>query len=387
VSDDTPTVPDPPIPPDPSVAADSSAGPDPSVAADSPGAALVARLSTDVVDPDAAAREAAVARWDQRAKPPGSLGRLEALGAWVCATQGRCPPEPIADVRVLVFAGDHGIAAAGVSAYPSEVTASVVRMIAAGGAAVNVLAREVGAAVAVVDMSVDDDLDDLGPAVTRHKVRRGTGAIDVGDAMTLDECLAAVDAGRRLVDDAVDSGAQLLVIGDMGIGNTTPASALVALLTRAEVVEVVGRGSGIDDEAWMAKAAAVRDAVYRSRTRLGDPLDLLASVGGPDIAAMVGALVQSALRRTPVVLDGLVSAAAALVAQRLSFRVPRWYVAGHLSPEPAHAIALGRLGLEPLLDASMRLGEGTGALMAVPMVRASAALLAEMGGIDEVRAG
>ena len=355
--------------------------------AESPGAALVARLATEVTDPDPESRDAGRRRWDELAKPPGALGRLESLGAWVCAVQGRCPPEPITDVRAIVFAGDHGIAASGVSAFPPEVTASMVRTMASGGAAVNVLARQVGAGVSVVDMSVDADLSDLGPAVTQHKVRRSTEPIDVADAMTMSECEAAVDAGRRLADEAVDSGAQLLVVGDMGIGNTTPAAALVALLTKSEVVDVVGRGTGIDDEAWMRKAAAIRDAVFRSRTALGDPLALLASVTGPDIAAMAGCLVQAAVRRTPVVLDGVVSTSAALVAQRLSFRAPRWYVAGHRSTEPAHSLALERLGLEPLLEASMRLGEGTGALMAVPLVTASASLLAEMSTIDDVLGG
>ncbi len=354
---------------------------------ETPGAALIATLATEVTDPDPQAREAGRRRWDTLAKPPGALGRLEDLGAWVCAVQGRCPPEPLTDVRVLVFAGDHGVAGAGVSAFPPAVTAAMVRTMVAGGAAVNVLARQVGAAVSVVDMSVDADLDDLGPAVTGYKVRRSTEPIDAADAMTLDECVAAVDAGRRLADAAVDSGAQLLVVGDMGIGNTTPASALVALLTRSEVVDVVGRGTGIDDEAWMRKAAAIRDAVHRSRTALGDPLALLASVAGPDIAAMTGCLVQAAVRRTPVVLDGLVSTSAALVAQRLSFRAPRWYAAGHRSTEPAHTLALERLGLEPLLEASMRLGEGTGALMAVPLVTAAASLLAEMSTIDDVLDG
>lgn len=353
-------------------------------ASQTPGALLMADLSTKVGDPDKQARLDGLARWDALAKPPGALGRLEALGAWICAAQGACPPKPLDDVRVLVFAGDHGVAAKGVSAYPSEVTASMVRTMAAGGAAVNVLARQVGAVVSVYDMSVDADLSDLPAAVTRHKVRRSTGSIDVEDAMTLEETIAAFDAGRDLADAAVDSGAQLLVVGDMGIGSTTPASVMVGLLTRSEVIEVVGRGTGVDDQGWMRKASAIRDAMYRGRSRLGDPLDLLAAVGGPDIAAMAGCLTQAGVRRTPVVLDGLVTTTAALVAQRVSFRAPRWFTAGHLSTEPAHSKALDRLGLTPLIDAQMRLGEGTGALTAVPLVTAAAALLAEMAPISDV---
>lgn len=352
--------------------------------ATTPGADLVAEVSTAMPDPDAQARSAALTRWDSLAKPAGALGRLESLGAWLCSVQGQCPPRQIEDVRVVVVAGDHGVAAAGVSAYPPEVTASMVRTIVAGGAAVNVLARQVGATVSVHDISVDADLSELGPGVVEHKVRRGTGSIDVEDAMSVDEAVAAFAAGRALADQAVDTGADLLVVGDMGIGNTTPAAALVGLLTRSEVVEVMGRGTGIDDQGWMRKAAAIRDAMHRGRSRLGDPIELLAAVGGPDIAAMAGFLTQAALRRTPVVLDGLVSCTAALIAQRMSFRAPRWYVAGHRSTEPAQAKALERLGLEPVLEAQMRLGEGTGALLAVPRVKAAAALLVEMALLDDV---
>jgi len=344
----------------------------------------LSELAASMPSPDPEAHREALQRWDLLAKPPGSLGRLEELGAWVCATQGRCPPQPLRDVRVVVFAGDHGIVSAGVSAYPSGVTAAMVRTVVAGGAAVNVLAREAGAQLRVLDMAVDEDLSDLGPAVVAHKVRRGTQPIDRTDATTREEAAAAFAAGRTVADEAVDSGAQLLVVGDLGIGNTTPAAVLTGLLTRSEVVEVVGRGSGVDDAGWMRKAAAVRDAMFRARDRTGDPLDLLAAVGGPDIAAMTGFLVQAAWRRTPAVLDGVVSGAAALLAQRVSFRTPRWLQAGHLSVEPAHAKALHRLGLEPVVQARLHLGEGTGALVAVPQVRAAAALLAEMSLLSEV---
>jgi nicotinate-nucleotide--dimethylbenzimidazole phosphoribosyltransferase len=346
----------------------------------------LAGLLDSMSDPDAAVKQQALARWDALAKPRAALGRLEELGAWVAAAQGRCPPEPLRDVRVLVIAGDHGVAAAGVSAYPPAVTEAMVRTFVAGGAAVNVLARQVGASVQVLDLGVDADLSDLGPAVTEHKVRRGTGCIDVEDAMSRQECEQAFAAGRAVADAAVDSGAQLLVTGDMGIGNTTPAAVLTALLTRSEVVEVVGRGTGVDDQGWMRKAAVVRDAAYRGRSRMGDMLDLLAAVGGPDLAAMTGLLVQAAMRRTPVVLDGVVSGAAALVAHRMAFRTVRWQLAGHRSTEPAHTLALDRLGLTPLVEAQMRLGEGTGALVAVPMLQAATSLLAEMTLLTDVLA-
>jgi nicotinate-nucleotide--dimethylbenzimidazole phosphoribosyltransferase len=338
----------------------------------------------EVPDPQVARQ--AQQRWDSLAKPLGALGRLEELGAWVAAAQGICPPEPLTDIRVVVFAGDHGIAASGVSAYPPAVTMAMVRTFVAGGAAVNVLARQVGARVQVLDLGVAGDTSDLGPAVTAHKVRAGTGSIDVEDAMTLAEAEQAFAAGRAVADAAVDTGAQLLVTGDMGIGNTTPAAVLVALLTKAEVIDVVGRGTGIDDAGWMRKAAAIRDATFRGRSRMGDMLDLLAAVGGPDIAAMAGFLVQAALRRTPVVLDGVVSGAAALVAHRIAFKTVRWQQAGHRSTEPAHSLALDRLGLTPLVEAQMRLGEGTGALVAVPTLQAAAALLAQMTLLEDVLA-
>lgn len=356
-------------------------GPDGSVA---DARALLGSLAVAITDPDEDARAEADARWNALAKPPGALGRLEALGSWVCAVQGRCPPAPLDDVRVVVIAGDHGIAASGVSAYPAAVTGAMVRTMVDGGAAVNVLARGMGARVDVLDLSVDADLDDLGPAVGRYKVRRGTASIDTDDAMSVADSLAAFRAGMAVADEVADSGGQLLVLGDMGIGNTTPAAALVGLLTGNEVVAVTGRGTGIDDEAWMRKASAIRDAMFRARTHLREPLPLLAAVAGPDIAAMAGCLTQAAVRRTPVVLDGLVSTSAALVAQRISFRAPRWYVAGHRSSEPAHALALDRLGLTPLLDVSVRLGEGAGALLAVPMVQAAGALLADISALSDV---
>ncbi len=342
--------------------------------------ALVDRMGEPDRDVAAQARE----RWDSLAKPPGALGRLEELGAWVASVQGRCPPRPLTDVRVVVFAGDHGVAASGVSAYPASATPAMVRTIAGGGAAVNVLARQLGARVEVLDLSVDADLGDLGPAVVRHKVRRGTGSIDVEDAMSHEEAEQALAAGRQVADAAVDSGASLLVAGDMGIANTTPATVLTALLATGEVVDLVGRGTGVDDEGWMRKAAAVRDAVYRGKKRRSDMVDLLSAVGGPDIAAMTGFFVQAALRRTPVVLDGVVSGAAALVAQRLCFTTPRWQVAGHRSSEPAHSAALERLGLTPFVEAQMRLGEGTGALVAVPQVQAATLLLSEMAALADV---
>lgn len=343
----------------------------------------LAVLADQVARPDEKARQEARDRQLRLTKPPGSLGRLEDLSVWLAGVQGTCPTRPLDRVRVVLFAGDHGVARSGVSAYPPEVTGQMVRNFLAGGAAVNALARLNDADVRVVDMAVDSDLDDVPADVTRHKVRRGSGSIDVEDALTREQAEQAFRAGMAIADDEVDAGADLLVTGDMGIGNTTPAATLVGLLTQSDAASVVGRGTGIDDAAWMRKCAAVRDAMRRGRPVLGDQVQLLATVGGADFAAMTGFLLQAAVRRTPVMLDGVVSGACALVAQRIAFRSADWWLAGHRSTEPAHRKALDRLALEPLLDMGLRLGEGSGALLAVPFLRAAAATLAEMATFDE----
>ena len=336
-----------------------------------------------IAPPSKDARAAAQERQALLAKPTGALGRLEDLSIWLAGVQDACPPAPFARPRVLIFAGDHGVAAAGVSAYPADVTAAMMRTFVKGGAAVNVLARLADATVRVLDLAVDADLDDLSADATRWKIRRGSGRIDVEDALTYDETTTALRAGMAIVDDEVDAGTDLLITGDMGIGNTTSAAVLVAALTSTDVASVVGRGSGIDDDTWMRKAAAVRDALRRTRPYLGDPVRVLSTASGADIAAMVGALVQAPVRRTPVILDGVVSGAAALVAQRIAPAAIDWWVAGHRSPEPAHPIALKRLGLDPIVDYGMRLGEGTGALIALPVLAAAGATLREMATLEE----
>lgn len=341
---------------------------------------------SDLELPDAAAADAARARQDRLTKPTGALGRLEPLSVWWCSVRGECPAPPPQQPTVVLLAGDHGVAASGVSAYPPAVTAQMVLNFLAGGAAVNVLARQANAAVHVYDISVDVDYADLGAAVPeqllRHRIRRGSGDISVSDALTDDEVRAALAAGAAIADAEIDAGADLLLTGDMGIGNTTPATTLIHLLTGGELVDLVGRGTGVDDAGWMRKTAAIRDAARRGRSEVGDPVRLLATVGGADFAAMVGLLLQAAARRTPVLLDGIVSGAAALVADRISFRAREWWLAGHRSTEPAHAAALDRLRLDPVLDFSLRLGEGTGALLALPILSAAAATLAEMATFD-----
>jgi nicotinate-nucleotide--dimethylbenzimidazole phosphoribosyltransferase len=329
-----------------------------------------------VTPPDTAAASAARARQDTLTKPRGALGRLEDLSIWVSSCQGQCPPTQFERARIVVFAGDHGVAAAGVSAYPPEVTAQMVANIAAGGAAINVLADVAGAGVRVVDVAVDADA--ASPEIGAVKVRRGSGDITREDALTEREARDAIDAGRQIADQEVDAGADLLIAGDMGIGNTTPATVLVAALTGVEPVAAVGYGTGIDDAGWARKTAAVRDAMFRAEHVLANPVATLQCCGGADLAAIAGFCAQAAVRRTPVLLDGMVVTAAALIAEQLAPGARLWWQAGHRSTEPAHALALAQLGLDPIVDLRMRLGEGSGAALALPVLRAAVATLSSM---------
>ncbi len=328
-----------------------------------------------VPGPDAGVRAAAEGRQLELTKPAGALGRLETLGNWVAACQGVCPPRQFERARIVVFAGDHGVAAHGVSAYPSEVTAQMVANFLAGGAAVNVLARLADATVRVEDIAVQGDTS---PEISRHKVRRSSGSIDREDALSEAEVQAALAAGAAIADEEIDSGADLLIAGDMGIGNTTPATVLIATITDTEPVVAVGRGTGVDDAGWIRKTAAIRDAMWRARPEVKDPVALLRIAGGADLAAMAGFLARAAARRTPVILDGVVVTAAALIANQLALGAREWWVAGHRSSEPSHTIALEKLQLEPLVEMNMRLGEGSGAVTALPVLRAAVATLAEM---------
>ncbi len=328
-----------------------------------------------VPGPDAGVRAAAEERQLQLTKPGGALGRLEKLANWVAACQGVCPPKQFERARVVVFAGDHGVARHGVSAYPSEVTGQMVANFLNGGAAVNVLARLADASVRVEDIAVEGD---TAPEISRHKVRRSSGSIDREDAMSEAEVQAALAAGAAIADEEIDSGADLLIAGDMGIGNTTPATVLIASITDTEPVIAVGRGTGVDDAGWIRKTAAIRDAMWRARPVVKDPVALLRTASGADFAAMAGFLARAAARRTPVILDGVVVTAAALVADQLAPGARAWWVSGHRSSEPSHTIALQRLDLEPLVDMGMRLGEGSGAVAALPLLRAAVATLAEM---------
>ncbi|MER7973625.1 nicotinate-nucleotide--dimethylbenzimidazole phosphoribosyltransferase [Streptomyces sp. NPDC005840] len=335
---------------------------------------------TDLIErPDGGVRRDAEARRERQVVPPGALGRLDDLGEWLSAAQGTVPVRPVERPRVVLFAGDHGIAALDVSAHPAGGAERLVRDVLEGGRPVSVLARRLGVPVRVVDMALDCDPATLPDEVVRHRVRRGSGRIDIEDALTPDEAEAAFRAGIAVADEEADSGTDLVVLGDVSVGGTTAAGVLVAALCGTDASVVTGRGGlAIDDLAWMRKCAAIRDALVRARPVLGDQLQLLATVGGADLAAMTGFLLQSAVRKLPVVLDGVVTAACALVAQRIAFRAPDWWLAAHDSGEPGQAKALDRMALEPLLSHGVTVGEGAGGLLALPLVQAAAALAAEL---------
>lgn len=334
-----------------------------------------------VQPPHAPSARAGAERLAGLAVPAGALGRLGELATWLCSVQGQVPPRPLDDVRLVIFAGDHGVARHGVSAYPPEITGAMVRTFVAGRAGVNALAAAHGVRVRVLDLGVDADLDGLPADVGAHKIRRGSGAIHLEDALTADETQRAMAVGRGVAEQEVAAGAQLLLSGDMGIGNTTPAAALVAAnlgLGASDVAAVAGRGTGVDDAGLARKREVLGAALERVGDRAADPVESLTALGSADLAATVGYLLAATHAGVPVLLDGLMSVACALVAERIAPGTAGWCVAGHRSPEPAQALALERLGLEPLLDLGLRLGEGSGAVTAVPLLRSAVALLRDV---------
>ncbi|HEX6310726.1 MAG TPA: nicotinate-nucleotide--dimethylbenzimidazole phosphoribosyltransferase [Acidimicrobiia bacterium] len=325
---------------------------------------------------DEAARASARAHHELLTKPPGSLGALEALGAQLAAISGVCPPPVPRSPAVAVFAADHGVAGAGVTMWPQDVTAHMVANFVAGGAAINALARQVGASVHVIDVGVAAELREQ-PAVRHHKVRPGTDNLADGPAMTRDDALAALDAGARVAAELTGDGHDLLVTGDMGIGNTTAAAALVAVLCDRAPAAVTGPGAGSDPATVARKTAVVAGAAERARC-LDDPVAVLAEVGGLEIAAIAGFVVAGAAARVPVVVDGVITLAGLAVAEALAPGVAAHCVAGHRSPEPGAGAVLDHLGLDPLIDLGLRLGEGTGGCLAVPIVQSAARVLGEM---------
>jgi nicotinate-nucleotide--dimethylbenzimidazole phosphoribosyltransferase len=331
------------------------------------------------LDEDAMA--AARARHARLTKPPGSLGVLEELSVRLAGLAGTCPPPLPEPAAVAVFAGDHGVHAQRVTPWPQEVTAQMVENFLAGGAVVNAFARQAGATVTVVDVGVASGFDPA-PRLVRAKVRPGTADLSVGPAMTRDEAETALAVGIAVAGDLVDGGARCLLTGDMGIANTTPAAALIAAFTGADPAAVTGRGTGIDDPTYDRKVGVVRAALARHRPDL-DPVGVLASVGGLEHAALTGFLLGAAARRTPVILDGVIAVSAALAAAALAPDALGAMVAGHRSAEPGATVALRHLGLDPLLDLGMRLGEGTGAVLALPIVGGAVRVLHDVATFDK----
>ena len=331
---------------------------------------------------DVEALDAARARQLQLTKPPGSLGRLEDLACWFAArTRSAVPAAPRCEI--FVFAGDHGVAARGVSAFPQSVTGQMVGNFARGGAAINVLASLEDCRIEVVDVGVASS-DPPPPGVRNERVRAGTRDLTSTAAMTADELRAALAVGERCAQSAVDRGARLLIAGDMGIANSTAAACLICAFTGATPEAVVGRGTGVDDAGLARKREVVQMALARvAQEAVREASHTLAELGGLEIAAIAGFYLESARRGVPVMLDGYISTAAALAAVAIEPGVVDWMLASHRSAEAGHRIALEKLNLEPLLDLRLRLGEGTGAALTLPIVRAALALHAKMATFGE----
>jgi len=336
---------------------------------------LLTKLRDAIGGRDTAAAAQAQRRLDALTKPPGSLGRLEEIAVRLAAISGR-PPRVAAPV-IFTLAGDHGVVAEGVSAYPQSVTAQMVENFLRGGAAVNVLARQAGARVVVADFGVATPLG-MPEGLVVRRIGAGTANMAQGPAMTRAQAVAAIEAGAALAVEAIAGGADLLGTGEMGIGNTTAASAITAALTGAPADAVTGYGTGLDESGRARKVAVVRRALEVNALDPADGLDVLAKVGGFEIAGLVGVILAGAAHRIPVALDGFIAGAAALVADALAPAARDALFASHRSAEPGHALALRHLGLEPYLALDMRLGEGTGAALFVMLARAAAAIHAEM---------
>lgn len=336
--------------------------------------------SIEPVDQEAMAQ---AQRWlDSLTKPLGSLGVLEDIARQLAGIKGCARPPLIQKKTSILMAADHGVVAEGVSAYSQEVTAQMVLNFARGGAGMNVLARHVGAELIIVDIGVAADLPDI-PGLLHRKVAWGTANIATGPAMTPQQARQAVEVGMEVAAACIDRGTDLLGIGEMGIGNTTPSSAIIAAYSGLPVADLVGDGSGIDGERRQKKIAVIEKALEANQPDLTDPLDVLAKLGGLEIAGMLGVILAGAAHRVPVVIDGFISGAAALVAVRLQPAIRDYLIASHLSEEPGHRGMLELVGLRPMLYMKMRLGEGTGAALAMPIVEAALKIMHEMATFDD----
>ncbi len=315
-------------------------------------------------------------RLDNLTKPQGSLGRLEELSVKIAGITGKVMPR-IEQKAIVTMAGDHGVTAEGVSAYPQEVTAQMVYNFLRGGAGINVLARHIGARVVVVDMGVAANLEPH-PSLVSKKIAFGTSNMAKGPAMNREQALRAIEGGIEVINDEVAKGLDIVGVGDMGIGNTTASSAICAVITGEPVAKVTGRGTGIGDEQLALKVKVIETVLALNKPESNDAIDVLSKVGGFEIGGIAGVILGAAAQRIPVVIDGFIAGAAALIATGLCPKVKDYLIAAHVSAEAGHKVMLDYLGLKPLLDLGMRLGEGSGAVLAISIVEAAAKALAEM---------
>jgi nicotinate-nucleotide--dimethylbenzimidazole phosphoribosyltransferase len=330
---------------------------------------------------DESAMDTARRRQDALTKPQGSLGRLEELSVQLAGIQGK--PEPqIKNKAIITMAGDHGVVAEKIGNWPQEVTAQMVHNFLGGGAGINVLARQIDARVVVVDMGVATELEPH-PHLLSRKIASGTKNIALGPAMTREQAIKSIETGIEIVTSEAGRGLDIVGTGDMGIGNTTTSSAICAVMTKRPAAEVTGRGTGITDEQLAHKIEVVKSALAANRPDSADPIEVLAKVGGFEIGGLAGVMLGAAAHRTPVVIDGFISGAAALIATALSPGLKGYLIAAHVSAETGHGLLLEHLGLAPLLDLGMRLGEGTGAALGIFLAEAAARILAEMATFPE----
>ncbi|MCH8990004.1 MAG: nicotinate-nucleotide--dimethylbenzimidazole phosphoribosyltransferase [Chloroflexi bacterium] len=337
---------------------------------------LIDRTIKEIVPLDEAAMASAKARQDQLTKPQGSLGRLEDLSVRLAGIFGEATPR-IRRKTVILAAGDHGVVAEGVSAYPQDVTPAMVMNFMGGGAAINVLAKHAGAEIVVLDAGVAADLPSH-PSLRSVKIGRGTNNIAVGPAMTREQAIQCLETGIETCREQIAAGSDLLACGDMGIGNTTPSSAITSVITGAGADATTGRGTGLDDTGLAHKISVVQRAIDINRPDPKDGLDVLMKVGGFEIGVLAGVFLGAAAGHRPVVVDGFISGAAALIAYTIAPKAGHRFIASHQSVEPGHRIALSCMGLDPLLDLGMRLGEGTGATLAMHVIEAAAKCLSDM---------
>jgi nicotinate-nucleotide--dimethylbenzimidazole phosphoribosyltransferase len=343
---------------------------------------LIAETIKQIRPLDNAAMQLARARQDTLTKPWGSLGRLEELSIQLAGMTAN-PLPSVERKTVIVMAADHGVALEGVSAYPAEVTAQMVANFLQGGAAINTLARQTNARVVVVDMGVGSEIEDASGKLVRRKISLGTANLAEGPAMTRAQAMEAIQSGIEVVEAEIAHGVDIFGIGDMGIGNTTPSAAIACALMDQAPNKIAGRGTGVDNKGLKRKIAVIARALDVNKPQADDGLDVLAKVGGFEIGGLAGVMLAAAANRKPVVVDGFISTAAAMIAASLAYGTREYMIAAHVSPERGHRLMLEWLGLNPLLDMNLRLGEGTGAALAFHLIEASTRVLREMATFDE----